>query len=379
MLFLMVSALVPSILLVWYFRSRDTFPEPSRVLWATFGLGVLTVIPVLAVALPVATQIKGVEDVVLAGFLKAFLTAAGPEEFFKFLVVVLYAARHREFDEPIDGIVYGAVASLGFATLENVLYVSSGGLGVAILRAVTAVPAHAFMGALMGYFVGQAKFRPAERAKLLALGYFVPFVVHGLYDWPLLSMKGEDAAAGGEGGHPAFLLVTLVTLVIAWRATVRLTGRLRSEQNAWAQAHPALAAEKGAAAGVTVPGVHVVHPAPPAFAPANAYAPQGVFPQGVFPQGYAGPYAIAPQWGPPPVPAGDGTVAGVLLLIFGGVLGTVGGMLTLGGILSIVAPSDTTPEVSFGASLFMITLIGLLPLALGTVLFVLGIRKLNGK
>ena len=149
-----LSAIVPSLLLIWYFHSRDVYPEPPRVIWATFGLGVLTVIPILMVALPVAKLLGEFENPYVHGLNEAFFTAAIPEELFKFLVVALYCARHKEFDEPMDGIVYGAVASLGFATFENVLYVAQGGAGVAILRALSAVPGHACMGAIMGYFAG---------------------------------------------------------------------------------------------------------------------------------------------------------------------------------------------------------------------------------
>ena len=87
-----------------------------------------------------------------------------PEETFKYLVLTRYSARHRAFDEPMDGIVYGAVASLGFAALENLLYVGSGDLGTAVARAATAVPGHAFTGAIMGYYVGQARFGPLGSA-----------------------------------------------------------------------------------------------------------------------------------------------------------------------------------------------------------------------
>ena len=58
----------------------------------------------------------------------------------------------KEFDELMDGIVYGAVASLGFATLENIMYCIDGGLSVVAIRALTAVPAHASFGAIMGYY-----------------------------------------------------------------------------------------------------------------------------------------------------------------------------------------------------------------------------------
>ena len=155
--FLAVSAVVPSLLAIWYFTSRDVNPEPAKVVWRVFGLGVASVALVLLIVLPTSPLLEAAaEGPILTGLLEAFLQAAIPEELCKLLVVWLYASRHREFDEPMDGIVYGAAASLGFATLENLIYCLSGGQWVAAARAITAVQAHAFWGAIMGYFVGQA-------------------------------------------------------------------------------------------------------------------------------------------------------------------------------------------------------------------------------
>ena len=118
--FTAVSAIVPSFLLAWYFHSRDVYPEPQRVIWATFGLGVLSTIPVLLVDWPINHAIKTwFHGAYMGGVGDAFLMAAIPEEFFKFMVLYLYAARHEAFDEPMDGIVYGVIASLGFAAHFN--------------------------------------------------------------------------------------------------------------------------------------------------------------------------------------------------------------------------------------------------------------------
>ncbi|MEW5725188.1 MAG: PrsW family glutamic-type intramembrane protease, partial [Thermodesulfobacteriota bacterium] len=165
---LQASAVVPSLLLLWYFHSRDVYPEPARVVWATFGLGVLSTIPVLLADLPLGAAVEALGGLnpYAEGLSHSLFLAAIPEEFFKYLVLVLYAARHKEFNEPMDGVVYGVSASLGFATLENILYVSQGGLGVAVMRAVTAVPSHALMGAIMGYYVGRARFAPLGRRAL---------------------------------------------------------------------------------------------------------------------------------------------------------------------------------------------------------------------
>lgn len=247
------AAVIPSVILLWYFYSRDKYPEPPRVVFATFVLGVLTVIPVLLFAVPVMSFIGRVENPLAFGASVGFLAAAIPEEFFKFLVIYYYCMRHSEFDEPMDGLVYGVTASLGFATLENVLYVSSGGLVVAIVRAVSAVPMHASLGAVMGYYCGQAKFQPGNRRRLLFLAWFVPMLLHGFYDMPVLAMaKYMGIPIGGGGAAPerefgttdalvalgavgiAFLclVITIVTAILLARKQKQLQMEVRQANSA---------------------------------------------------------------------------------------------------------------------------------------------------
>lgn len=223
------AAVLPALYLVWWFHSNDVHPEPWHMLLKTFALGIVIVVPVVLLALVLGAPLGGVGDPYLYGLLSAFLTAAIPEELFKFAVVARFAANHHEFDEPMDGVVYGAVASLGFATLENVLYVSDGGLQVALMRAVTAVPAHAGFGALMGYWVGRAKFDPQHSARCMRLALFLPMLLHGLYDAPLLALQdlGEAAPAWLAWASLVIVVGTLVGLLRWTRAAVR---ELRDEQ-----------------------------------------------------------------------------------------------------------------------------------------------------
>ena len=233
--FIALSAITPSLLLMWYFHSRDIYPEPPRVLWTTFGLGVLSVIPVMVVELPTARLLGGVSNAYLRGLQDAFLVAAVPEEFFKFLVLVLYCARHREFNEPMDGIIYGVSASLGFATFENGLYVAKGGFSIAILRALTAVPCHAFLGAIMGYYVGQAHFNVRQPRVLLLGAWGVPTLLHGLYDFPLLTLQSmRSGIHGAVDAEPlvsfGLILLTLLVLFFEGEWAVRAVRRLRRIQ-----------------------------------------------------------------------------------------------------------------------------------------------------
>ncbi len=218
----------PSILLLWYFHSRDAYPEPASVIWKTFGLGVLTVIPVLMFALPMDALVEGMSEPYVAGLYDAFVLAAIPEEAAKFAVVYWYARRHSEFDEPMDGLVYGVAASLGFATLENILYVANGGLGVALLRALTSVPGHATFGAIMGYFVGQAHFEPGRSRRFLFLALAVPVLLHGVYDAPL--MIAQRAGSADETLVAGLLTLVPLALLVSVITALQLSKKLRAEQ-----------------------------------------------------------------------------------------------------------------------------------------------------
>jgi RsiW-degrading membrane proteinase PrsW (M82 family) len=228
------AAVVPALLLLWYFYRQDRFPEPQRVVLVTFFLGVLATIPagVVESVLMIAV-IPNLEMTNLMTSLTLASSAGVSEEFFKWLVVILYCARHKEFDEPMDGIVYGVVASLGFATLENYLYVqfspAESVLLTALARAFTAVPCHAFLGAIMGYHVGQAWFGKGGRGLHLLLSLVLPAVLHTLYDFPLM-MLGQP----GEQEKPLWflwLLMALGVLVLMWIWTMILVRKVRAEQD----------------------------------------------------------------------------------------------------------------------------------------------------
>lgn len=231
---LAVSAIIPSLLIMRYFHSRDRYPGPQRVLWRTFGFGVLSVFGIFFIFV-YSPVVKEIENPYLRGTMAAFFLAAIPEELLKLLVLVRYCARQKEFNEPIDGLVYGCATSLGFATLENILYVAENGFGVAVLRAFTAVPGHAFSGAILGWYVSQWKF---DRNKMAVVkGYLIIVLLHGLYDAPLLMLKamGEDGVPRGSAGHTvvgALVLcvsMPIVVLEIAWAR--RLLLRYRAEQD----------------------------------------------------------------------------------------------------------------------------------------------------
>jgi RsiW-degrading membrane proteinase PrsW (M82 family) len=116
----------------------------------------------------------------------AFLVAGTTEEVFKFLALLLLIWRSRHFNEQFDGIVYAVFVSLGFAAVENILYVVSHGYSTAAVRALTAVPAHAIFGITMGYYMGIAHRYKELRSSYLVRSLFVPILLHGIYDFILM-------------------------------------------------------------------------------------------------------------------------------------------------------------------------------------------------
>jgi RsiW-degrading membrane proteinase PrsW (M82 family) len=234
-----LSAVFPSIVLLWYFYRQDRFPEPLGVMLLTFLLGVFSVIPILLIAIPLSylgAQVPAFQNSALglAAF-TAFGLAAIPEESFKYLVLTRYAARHSAFDEPMDGLVYGVCASLGFATLENFLYVGiTGDYSTAILRSVTAVPCHACLGAIMGYYVGMGKFSD-NPAAWRRKAWLFPVVLHGLYNLPLMWMVFHFGETGPSYINPFIFFIgctvaTLAVLIFSLILTRRLGNRLSAIQ-----------------------------------------------------------------------------------------------------------------------------------------------------
>ena len=192
---LVLLAVAPAVALVIYFYLRDRYePEPRGHVLAAFLYGPLVLVP----ALWVGVRVKGAvspEWLVLSGMAgrlyEDFLVAAAVEEGLKWLLFMVTIARWREFDEPMDGLVYGATMALGLAAVENLYYVLDcyrhAGCPVwrhALLRGVFSVPAHALFGASMGYFVGRAKFvvHRWRLSYLIPASLAVPWVFHGVYD-----------------------------------------------------------------------------------------------------------------------------------------------------------------------------------------------------
>lgn len=182
---LLLFAIAPVFIIILYIYYKDKYEkEPKRLLFFNFLLGAIVSIIITTViyyAFDIVLPLPN-ETSVFQQFIKAFVVVGLTEEFSKYIIVRYYAQRHSEFNEPFDGIVYAVMVSMGFAATENIFYVLEGGLQTAILRAFTAVPAHATFGILMGYYMGKAKFSK-NKGLLNLTGLFLAILFHGAYDF----------------------------------------------------------------------------------------------------------------------------------------------------------------------------------------------------
>jgi len=199
-MFIAFVAAAPSLALLTYFYLRDRYErEPIDHVVAAYLLGMFALAAAQGGTFMVADWVSsdwlhtGGEP---ARLFDAFVLAGMVEELAKWVVLVAAVYAWREFDEPMDGLLYGVAIALGFATLENFLFLSSRGLAIAWQRAIFAVPAHALFGGCMGFYVGHAKFAPTDGTHArqfwlaMALSLLVPVGFHGAYDFALLHGLG---------------------------------------------------------------------------------------------------------------------------------------------------------------------------------------------
>ncbi|MBF2098518.1 MAG: PrsW family intramembrane metalloprotease [Gloeomargaritaceae cyanobacterium C42_A2020_066] len=202
----LVLAVAPGFFWLWFFYRQDRLePEPQSLVLRTFAWGVLVTLPILAVQLALN----------LPPFWNAVVVAPITEEYGKYWVVRRTVFFHREFDEPVDGIVYGAAAGLGLASLENVFYLIQASAfpasfwGVFWIRALLAVPGHALYAAIWGYSLGLARCCPRyRRPAVIRSGLALAMILHGLYNL-ILSLE------------PAATLGMLIFIPLIWRMVNR--------------------------------------------------------------------------------------------------------------------------------------------------------------
>ena len=195
----------------------DLFPEPNNQIFKIFFYGIVLCIPAFIINTALGTFFSNV------GFdgtlLPTLLSAAPVEEILKFIVLYYLVYKMKDFNEPIDGIVYGVTVSLGFATLENIYYVyvlsdyyNVSSQSLAILRSFSTIPAHGIFGATMGYFFMKYSF--IKKQDNLTLCIIVPILLHASYNF-FVSTN---------------FLIALLIIFISWFILLNAFSKLKNKQ-----------------------------------------------------------------------------------------------------------------------------------------------------
>lgn len=213
-------SLIPAILWIVYFYNQDKYEkEPFRLILWCFILGCLSVIPAIIVELILSRVITYHIAFSPWRLLVEMLMVGLTEEICKYGAVRVGVYKNKEFNEPMDGIVYCVTCAIGFAFVENIGYMMRsqlesgtwGAVSLGIMRALFSMFGHASFGVLMGYFLGKAKFNPDKERVLIWKGVILAALLHTLYNFTLLINRE------GLG-----VLLVLPAFVYIWRSMNRV-------------------------------------------------------------------------------------------------------------------------------------------------------------
>ena len=217
---LFLSSIAPAVLIMLLIYQHDIKKEPLKMLLKAFFGGLLSIIIALAIVQPIDELTRFFSSGLLRSSYDAFCCAAMPEEFAKWIVFYWLIKKAKNFDQYYDGILYAIFISMGFALVENILYVMNNGMTVAIMRAILAVPGHMLFAVPMGYYFSLAKFKEGkDAAKYVKLSLAVPILLHGTYDFILMYADSKKEF------NPILTAVLVLSFVVfdiyMWRLGIR--------------------------------------------------------------------------------------------------------------------------------------------------------------
>ena len=214
----LLITILPPILIVIIFAASDKFKEPNKEIFLIFISGILITIPAYF-ANTFLYDLYSNYSFISESFAASFLSAAVVEEGLKFLILYFVVYRLREFNEPMDAIVYGVCASLGFAALENIYYVWNASawdvnpIRMLIERSIYPLAAHGICGVMMGYFFMKHVF--FHKSKSLFLSFLIPYFLHGFYNY-FIDIN---------------FWISLALVIVSWFIGIKLFLKLGQEQS----------------------------------------------------------------------------------------------------------------------------------------------------
>ncbi len=207
--------ILPSLIWLFYYLQKDMHPEPKKMILKVFLWGAVITVPTLFFEIIFSEALNqfqyfsvlylpGISNYlpVISNIVRWFLVIALTEEVFKYLAVRLTVFKSKELDEPLDIMLYMVVAALGFAALENIFYLFSPinnaislevllktTITISFIRFIGATFLHTLSSALVGYFLALSSIKNRHGAKLTILGIFLATLLHGLYNFSIMTLK----------------------------------------------------------------------------------------------------------------------------------------------------------------------------------------------
>ncbi|HEY3792436.1 MAG TPA: PrsW family glutamic-type intramembrane protease [Bradyrhizobium sp.] len=196
------AAIAPALLILWLVIAADERPGPAPKIWTAFLLGAASISLLGLARAPFLRLLTAPENPWIAQTLHSIFGVALPEETVKILVIFAVSARRRPFADPMDTVVYGAAAGLGFAAYENLAYLVQHAemwRALAALRSVLTVPFHGALGVIAGAYLAIARSGTAlgahrhnrdwARLSSWMLVLLAPLGLHAAFDFPLLTLQ----------------------------------------------------------------------------------------------------------------------------------------------------------------------------------------------
>lgn len=235
--YLLLLGILPVILLAFYVYRKDKNKEPIGMLLKAFMYGVATVPTVLLIH--GFFSLIGVYQLVnLLPSTRAFISAALVEEGTKFFFLKRLVWNNKEFDERFDGIVYATFVSLGFACVENLMYIfnyvpTEMALTTSISRGIFAVPAHFLFAVIMGYYFGLARFSVGSKQIVyLGLALLMPILFHGGYDYFLMAAEFVSSFSPALSG--LLTICFYIFDIVLWRVAMKNMRKHQEEDKLFA-------------------------------------------------------------------------------------------------------------------------------------------------
>ncbi|MBU1179034.1 PrsW family intramembrane metalloprotease [Patescibacteria group bacterium] len=217
--FALSGGILPALLWLWFWLKEDRLrPEPRRLIILTFLAGMAVVAFALLSEQAVFFVFKKANlTTALDGFLLLFVWAA-IEETAKYLAAQKTALNKKEFDEPVDALIYLITAALGFAALENVIFLISvindyglmAGLITGNLRFAGATLLHILSSSAIGGAIAFSFFRPKKYLRNIFLGIITAILLHTVFNYFIIKSSGENIF---QVFLPLWILIIILLLV----------------------------------------------------------------------------------------------------------------------------------------------------------------------